>query len=85
MSVTLELVVEEKKQALSVPLAAVSGKYDHKVKVLDEKEQIRGVKLGGVYGEFVEIISGMSDQDVIKVPVFVNPDDELKDTPFMKK
>lgn len=85
MSVTLFFSVQEKENAKCIPIGAVSGKSLTSVtlkKLNDEKVK---VKLGEIYDDYVEVLSGLEAGDKIKVPAFTAGKTKMKKSPFMMK
>lgn len=72
MSVTLHFPVHEKKGAKALPINSVNGKSMTNISVLKSNDTRAKVKLGDVYGDYVEVQSGLELGEKIKVPVFKN-------------
>lgn len=85
MSVTLFFSVQEKPNAKCLPLSAVNGKSLGNVTVLKLNDQKVKVKLGDVYDEYVEVVSGLEVGDKIKIPAFSNAKNKPKKSPFSFK
>jgi macrolide-specific efflux system membrane fusion protein len=85
MSVTLFLEQSTKKGALAIPANAVNGRSNATVKVLDEALKPLTLKLGDMYGEQVEVLSGAVAGQKIKVPPFKNPAQKVRETPLLFK
>ncbi len=85
MSVTLYFRVQEKKDALSLPLNAVDGKSNATVNVVKLDGQKTKVKLGDAYGDWVEVASGLNEGDKIKVPAFKAQKGKTRKSPLMMK
>jgi multidrug efflux pump subunit AcrA (membrane-fusion protein) len=85
MSVTLYFQVNEKKDALALPINAVAGKAQTVTTVVKMNEAKAKVKLGDAYGDWVEVISGLEVGDKIKVPVFKVQQEKTRKSPLMIK
>ncbi len=85
MSVTLTFSVHEIKDAKALPTSAVNGKASGTVQVLREDGTKAKVKLGEVYEDFVEVISGLEIGDKIKIPAFKGGKTKVRKSPLMLK
>ena len=85
MSVTLYFSVYEVKGATALPLNAVNGKSLTTVNLVKVDNQTAKVKLGDSYGNWVEVQSGLTVGDKIKIPVFRTQQDKKRRSPLMIK
>lgn len=85
MSVTLYFPIQEKKGVKALPITAVNGKSLTNVTLLKENGTETKVKLGDVYGDFVEVVSGLEMGEKIKVPAFNTGQGKVRKSPLIKK
>jgi len=85
MSVTLIFPGEEKKGALALPLDAVNGQAMTSVTLIKEDDQKTKVKLGEIYGNWVEVISGLQIGEKVKVVKFKFQSEKERKSPLMLK
>lgn len=85
MSVTLHFPVHEKKDAKALPFEATNGKSLTSVFILKEDGTKAKVKLGEVYGDYVEVASGLEVGDKVKVPAFSAGQKKNRKSPLMIK
>lgn len=85
MSVTLYFRVNEKKNALALPINAVSGKSQANMNVTKLDGTRTKIKLGDVYGDWVEVVSGLSSGEKIKIPAFNIKNEKTRKSPLMMK
>lgn len=83
MSVTLFFSVNEKQNALCIPVGAVSGKSLTNVTLLKLDGKKTKVKLGDIYDDYVEVLSGLEMGDKVKVPAFNTGKSKIKKSPFL--
>ncbi len=83
MSVTLNFPVEEKKDALALPIDAVDGKAMTVIVMRREDDQKTKVRLGGVFGEWVEVISGAKLGDKFRISKFKMDQQRARKSPLM--
>ena len=70
MSVTLFFSIQEKLGAKALSVSAVNGRSNDRVNVLKENGVKTKIKLGDIYGDWVEVVSGLELGDKIKIPAF---------------
>jgi multidrug efflux pump subunit AcrA (membrane-fusion protein) len=85
MSITLNFPTQEKLGAKTLPLNAVDGKSQSKVSLIREGGKKVKVKLGDIYGDWVEIRSGLEIGEKIMVPVFQSQQKPTRQSPLLKK
>lgn len=67
MSATASILIEEKKDALYIPVECVNKTDDGYVVILKGSTEYKPVKTGIVTDDYVEIIEGLSAEDEVKV------------------
>jgi len=85
MSVTLLLEVSRKENADALPVTAVNGRSNTSIQAFDKNLNPIELKIGDIYGEFVEVLEGASESQTIKVAAFSNPSDDLRESPLLIK
>jgi multidrug efflux pump subunit AcrA (membrane-fusion protein) len=85
MSVTLTFVVKEKKQAVALPASVVDSRKQTTVSMLRENDEKVKVKLGEMYGEWVEVVSGVRAGDKLKISETKLAKQKRRKSPLMKQ
>lgn len=85
MSVTLFFSIQEKLGAKALSVSAVNGRSNDRVNVLKENGVKTKIKLGDIYGDWVEVVSGLELGDKIKIPAFQADKNKTRKSPLMLK
>lgn len=89
MSATLDIIVNEKKNVLTLPLEAVIMEYSGNYVMKKDKKTKQGVKtnikLGLQNSDNAEIVSGLSADDtvIIRKKLYVPPKKNISSSPFL--
>jgi len=89
MSATLDIIVSEKKNVLTLPLEAVIMEYSGNYVMKKDKKTKQGVKtnikLGLQNSDNAEIVSGLSADDtvIIRKKLYVPPKKKISNSPFL--
>jgi len=83
MSVTLQLEISKKMNTPSLPVSAVNGLFSTTIDAFDNELHPIKLKLGEIYGEYVEVLSGAPKDRIVKVAAFVNQKDQIRRTPLL--
>ncbi|MEZ4846499.1 MAG: HlyD family efflux transporter periplasmic adaptor subunit [Bdellovibrionota bacterium] len=85
MSVTLFFSVHEKQGAKALDVAAVNGRSNRTISLLKQDGTKVKVKLGDIYGDWVEILEGLEIGEKIKIPEFKASGAKVRKSPLMLK
>lgn len=83
MSVTLFLEVEKRAQVPALPVAVANGRTNTQIELLNGELQPITLKVGDVYGDWIEVQSGAKVGQAVKVPAFENPAEKMRKIPFV--
>ncbi|MCC7460581.1 MAG: efflux RND transporter periplasmic adaptor subunit [Proteobacteria bacterium] len=85
MSVTLFFSIHEKPGAKALSISAVNGKSNRSVNLLKENGTKVKVKLGEIYGDWVEVLEGLEVGEKVKIPEFKASEAKKRKSPLMLK
>jgi macrolide-specific efflux system membrane fusion protein len=85
MSVTLFFSVQEKPGAKALSVAAVNGKSNRPTYVVKADGKKVKIRLGDIYGDWVEVTDGLEIGDKIKIPAFNAGQGKVRKSPLMLK